>query len=1308
MNRKAQRFAYRVLVICLLALWGIVVASAASLDRRQGGQHMSKTDGNPSITILNINTITSFLRSDGQGNHQVDDQAGARYPVGTATCIYEDGFVWGGKTYLDAAHTQPSSQLVRIGGQTYNQGTRAGWVVGSGSTAQATPPSDPGARVYRIRRDYSVAGDDEIKRDAATLNLALVGDVTQAQMDAVRSQYDTDWKNWPVNLGAPYIERNGVPGYQPPPDFGPNFTPDSLLRTFNDDGTVKSPGYDEPGFAGIDPNSPADQVIWTVYNDLNDASTIGLYNSHPIGLEGQVTQWAYKRTDALGNLYFKKIRLINKGGVDVGGGTIGSFYIDSMYISQWSDPDVGDSGDDLCGSDTTLSLGFAYNGNPVDAEYRKFSLPPPAVGYDFLKGPNNLPMTAFVYFSAGSPISDPDLANVGGASYASSLQWWRMLRGLRPDLESIPERYYPFPPGITPGPFCLTGDPVTHTGFVDGLGADYSFPPGDRRIILCSGPFSLAPGDTQEVVVGTVAGLGSDRLSSVSVMKFNDRFVQNTFDADFAVPRAPKTPKVNYTELDGHVIFEWGSDLGTVSNIENTTTQPGNYTFEGYNVYQLPSASSTLDQAKRIATYDLITDPAVVLDEQFDQASGQILLKPVQFGTNSGISRFFDFTKDYVKDIPRLNDGSPYTIAITAYTVTRSGYLPASLESSPFLVTVMPHVPNPGVTYGPGPGQNINLTHQGTADGGPKVTLVNPGATTGHSYESYFSERQEIRDPGGNWIPSSTISRRVRGGHHGNQADSLDGSSIDISAVYGVTTGSTELRFTLNLNSSDFDYADGIRLSMPAGMTVVDVPVFTAGNTAAVSGGVIEPAIAGNIVALGDTTHPYTGNGAFAGGEQWIAHVNGLVLPSSIDWKIFDDGYGGNPTDAEGTTIVTAIGNVSRLAKYWNLKDATTGEVKLENQSVVSGIDIFPRRDDIPVSFGTGADPIVDGYQISMLDVVYDAPINFLSTTLTPGPGSTTSLTHSSSVSTLDIQNYTIFGGTITSKSIDNFGAGTSDINQLQKDYELRFTGVPETTLVGGRTIVKTGTGGQMATIFGTVSGVGAGLDSHPLNPSPGSNTPFLIRIPFEVWSIDDNRQVNLTFRDRSQSLTADPFFAWNPTNRMYAVLENSAYNETTPTPPDASATWVLVFYGTNYHLGDVVTVKYANPVQVGTDAFTFSTTQATTSTAQAKADVSRINVFPNPYYAFNPLEISRTSRFVRFNHLPQKATIRIFNLAGQLVRTLQKDTPSQFFDWNLANEDNFPVASGMYIVHVDMPDLGATKVLKVAIIQEQEVPNNF
>jgi hypothetical protein len=126
---------------------------------------------------------------------------------------------------------------------------------------------------------------------------------------------------------------------------------------------------------------------------------------------------------------------------------------------------------------------------------------------------------------------------------------------------------------------------------------------------------------------------------------------------------------------------------------------------------------------------------------------------------------------------------------------------------------------------------------------------------------------------------------------------------------------------------------------------------------------------------------------------------------------------------------------------------------------------------------------------------------------------------------------------------------------------------------------------------------------------------------------------------------------------------------------------------------------------------FTLNSLQTYNATT-AKQDVNRVNVFPNPYYGVNSSETSREVRFVTINHLPQKATIRIFNLAGTLVRTLNKNDNSQFMQWDLLNEQRLPVASGMYILHVDMekdgqPGLGV-KVLKCAIIQEQQFLRNY
>jgi hypothetical protein len=84
----------------------------------------------------------------------------------------------------------------------------------------------------------------------------------------------------------------------------------------------------------------------------------------------------------------------------------------------------------------------------------------------------------------------------------------------------------------------------------------------------------------------------------------------------------------------------------------------------------------------------------------------------------------------------------------------------------------------------------------------------------------------------------------------------------------------------------------------------------------------------------------------------------------------------------------------------------------------------------------------------------------------------------------------------------------------------------------------------------------------------------------------------------------------------------------------------------------------------------------------------------------------------VTFNNLPPKVKIRIFNLAGQLVRTLDKDDPTQFLKWDLTNHATFPVASGMYIAHVTLTlpadNSEITKVLKFAVIQEQEILNSY
>ena len=107
---------------------------------------------------------------------------------------------------------------------------------------------------------------------------------------------------------------------------------------------------------------------------------------------------------------------------------------------------------------------------------------------------------------------------------------------------------------------------------------------------MASGPFVMEPGDTQEVVVAQiVAGAveGVDRLSAVSLMKFYDQVAQVAYDNFFDLPSPPPPPAVTVTELDEEIILDWSKNTERVFATENFDAK--GFTFQGYNVYQLPT-----------------------------------------------------------------------------------------------------------------------------------------------------------------------------------------------------------------------------------------------------------------------------------------------------------------------------------------------------------------------------------------------------------------------------------------------------------------------------------------------------------------------------------------------------------------------------------------------------------------------------------------------------------------------------------------------------------------------------------------------
>jgi hypothetical protein len=1092
MNSKLKGF-FIILLVGMTMLYGTTYASGGENKAKA----VKKVTGAPTRTYLDINNISTQFYYDGNSDIDPSGNSGFVYPKGSGkTAVFESGFLWGALV--------PGDPQPRVGGSAYRQGLQGGPIVGG------VPVDANGAavRIYRVRPDIYPNGP------VVDLSSAAANEGTDPA--TLRAQYEKDWNEWPYNWGAPYYT-------------------DSL-------------GNKYPGVKG------ADQTIWYVANDMNSAVTTYLYGAQPLGIEQQTTIWAYAQTGALGNMLFRKYKIINKSNTE----------FDSMYVSQWSDVDDGDATDDYSGCDTLLSLGYTYNAKASDAVYSP--LPPPAIGFDFFQGPLvkgvagqdlnkngvddasdygikngkvvgpgwiNLPMTSFYYFARGdAAVTDPTQGSIEG-----STQFYRFFKG------QIGKTGEPFrdPQGRATS-YALSGDPVNNTGWLDGQ----LLPAGDRRMGMASGPFTMAVGDTQEVVVAEiVAGATTnpyvDRIAAVGLLKFYDKRAQNAYDNFFELPSPPPGPSVKVVELDHEIVLDWGEDNAAVARTENDNNL--GYKFEGYNVYQLPSASSPLSAGKRIATFDLVDGVLKILDDDFDAASGVVLQKVMQFGSDNGVKHYIDIKTDELSGGTPLVNGIKYYFAVTAYNF-KDKASPNNLESTPIVLTAIPKGNAPGTRYSNVHGDTLKVTHVGTSDGSVIPIVIDPSKLTGHVYKVTFT-------PAG---------------------DDFTWNLIDSTLNKTLLSGQT------NMSGDDnYSFVDGMQIKVlgpPKGVKDWTIP----------SG-----------------TRRFTFSGADGLGFEGFSGAIGYASPRTV----FGD----------GTYIVPAGQLKNVVLKLAKVTDTTT---------------FHPTMDPTDANMSYG-------YR-----------------------------------------------------------------------YGRAFTGAPKDPRFAPYMINKSGSGYlyQDFTKSVPLSAWDVNDPAHPRRLEVGylENNSANGLLDGEYWPGDYN-----VYNNTASSGPREWLFIFNST---YSESPNPAYQVEVTGGPQPIMYFLAVNrrgpvqFSPNGSGTDQFEIL-ANFINTDADKFVFTAPAASYSAATAKEDVKNINVFPNPYYGANSQEINKYNRFVTFSHLPQNAKIRIFNLAGVLVRTIDH-TSDQYERWDLANQTGLPVASGLYIAYIDMPDLGVTKILKLAIIQEQQILDRF
>lgn len=375
----------------------------------------------------------------------------------------------------------------------------------------AADPSDPKYRVYKINN----------------------GDT---------AENNPDYAEWPGDLGAPYNDLNN--------------------------NGLWDPGTDTPMLLG-------DQTLWSVINDANPKNHLLTGTTPPMGIEVHSTYFGFGPETILGDVMFMKFLVINKSDA----------LYDSVYVSLWSDMDLGDANDDLAGCDTLLNLAFVYNNDNDDAGSSGYGPYPPAEGFAFIQGPlatgnpddigfsggkartgyKNLPANSHVvYFGGGGGLgwSDPPLGNSIFPTVAHrSQQGYNGVTGGK----------FINPVTGNPTPFVFSGDPVTETGWHHRLTATAQ----DVRSMITSGPFVLAPADSQEIIAAYVIAGGVNRLHSVSLLKnsvHNARaIVRNGIRLPFATFSSFETSEMTAT-LRAHIDCRNGSIDSVTAIVKQSLT----------------------------------------------------------------------------------------------------------------------------------------------------------------------------------------------------------------------------------------------------------------------------------------------------------------------------------------------------------------------------------------------------------------------------------------------------------------------------------------------------------------------------------------------------------------------------------------------------------------------------------------------------------------------------------------------------------------------------------------------------------------
>ncbi len=1051
--------------------------------------------------------------------------------------------------------------------------------------------------------------------------------------------------------------------------------------------------------------SYADQMIWWVYNDKgNIHSETG---GEQIGMEIQALAFAYTTNNAINNMSFYKYTMLNKA-TDV---------LNDTYIGQWVDPDLGCWNNDYVGCQVDEALGIVYNGEATDPDCPSFDgfvngygTQVPMLGVDYFRGPkdengNELGMGAFVYYNN-------DFSVQGNPEEAED--FYGYLSGFWKDDSPIEFGGNGYQQGTGPTAYMFPSEPSDNSSSAWSECTE-SNPPDDRRFVQSSGPFTLDPGTTNEVIVGAVwVSNVAYPCPSFSKLLNADRVAQGLFDSCFDIVDGPDAPDVSVIELDRELILTISNAPGSNNANEDyfefdPLIPPGYqdsvYAFQGYVIYQLAAPTvpcdnfNDCDEAKVVANVDIRDGVAKIVNyEPFDEEGVNDVFVPVikVDGEDAGIRHSFRILDDkFAVGDARLVNHKKYYFTAIAYAYNNYDEFdpgdPLNTQQQAYLqgrrnietYTGIPHLNNPefgGTVVNANYGDVAQITRfDGEGMGGNFLDL------TQESIDAIIANttQDEItyKENAGPFIVKVYDPLALKGGTYtvsledGDLTDSeltnpiswvLEGNGVSVTSEKAVGTPYEQLIPELGI-SITFEQTD----------EVFENEFFTNGYV-------------GARAEYANPDAPWYG--AMSDNEINTAWMTNFVKTGT-----------GEPDEAKDPNNV--YGNV--LESSWYPFFLTTSAADPDNVATVTGTDYY----------------------------------------LTPFPTGS----FSSTIGTLQNQN-----DRARIKQMANVDVVlTSDkskwsrcvvVNTFSSYYEAELGFNPDAAAgqYGVRSAASVGKDGQD-------DGTGTGMSWFPgyavnvetgerLNIFFGENTFFNGDFP----TIPDVTGGDMIWNPSTYEAIVDQLtgslIELSYGAQHYIYVSNTPYDECAairtdldnPVPflkarPWADLSWVSAPVPTEPLLSiedglipnDVsFKLRVDNPFQV-TDSITtnngypkyqFTIDNALDATIEdaevAEKALDLIRAVPNPYYGFSPYEISEFDQRVKITNLPPKATISIYSLDGHLIRRYNRDAQaspgrgsSQLItsqEWDLKNASGITVSSGVYIIHIDASASGlGEKVIK-------------